>query len=78
MAPHEALAEPRHVFARHHEMAGVPWRHRLEDPFCGGKEPSRMTARRFAINVLIFVGVMIVISAIAIWLNLGPVVGSTE
>ena len=36
-----------------------------------------MTARRFAINVLMFVAVIIVMTAVAIWLNLGPVVGST-
>lgn len=35
-----------------------------------------MTARRFAINVLIFVAIIIVISALAIWLNLGPVASS--
>lgn len=36
-----------------------------------------MTARRFAINALILVGVIIVMTAVAIWLNLGPVVSST-
>jgi hypothetical protein len=35
-----------------------------------------MTARRFAINVLIFVTVIIVMTALAIWLNLGPVASS--
>ena len=35
-----------------------------------------MTARRFAINVLIFVAVIIVMTAVAIWLNMGPVVSS--
>lgn len=35
-----------------------------------------MTTRRFAIHVLIFIAVIIVITALAIWLNLGPVVHS--
>ena len=35
-----------------------------------------MAARRFAVNVLIFVAAIIVIGALAIWLNLGPVVSS--
>ena len=35
-----------------------------------------MTARRFAINVLIFVVIIILMSAVAIWLNLGPVASS--
>jgi hypothetical protein len=35
-----------------------------------------MTARRLAINVLIFVAIIIVITAVAIWLNLGPVASS--
>ena len=35
-----------------------------------------MTARRFAINVLIFVAVIIVMTAVAIWLNVGLVVSS--
>jgi hypothetical protein len=37
---------------------------------------STMTARRFAINVLIFVAVIIVMTALAIWLHLGPVASS--
>lgn len=36
-----------------------------------------MTARRVAINVLAFIGVILVMTAVAIWLNLGPVVRST-
>jgi len=39
-----------------------------------GNQP--MTARRFAINVLIFVAAIIVMTAVAIWLDLGPVVRS--
>jgi hypothetical protein len=35
-----------------------------------------MTVRRLAINVLIFIAIIIVMTAIAIWLNLGPVAGS--
>jgi len=35
-----------------------------------------MTARRLAINVLIFVAIIIVMTAVAIWLNLGPVANS--
>jgi hypothetical protein len=35
-----------------------------------------MTARRLAINVLIFVAIIIVMTAVAIWLNLGPVASS--
>jgi hypothetical protein len=35
-----------------------------------------MTARGFAIKVLIFVAVIVVITAVAIWLNLGPVASS--
>ena len=35
-----------------------------------------MTARRFAISVLMFVAVIIVMTALAIWLNLGPVASS--
>jgi uncharacterized membrane protein YfbV (UPF0208 family) len=35
-----------------------------------------MTARRFALKVLMFVAVIIVVTALAIWLNLGPVVSS--
>jgi hypothetical protein len=35
-----------------------------------------MTARRFAINALIFVVIFIVLTAVAIWLNLGPVARS--
>jgi len=35
-----------------------------------------MTARRFAIYVLVFVAVIIVMTAVAIWMNLGPVVSS--
>jgi hypothetical protein len=35
-----------------------------------------MTARRFAINVLIFVAVIIVMTAVAVWFNVGPVAGS--
>jgi hypothetical protein len=35
-----------------------------------------MTARRFAINALIFIVITIVMTAVAIWLNLGPVASS--
>jgi len=35
-----------------------------------------VTARRFVINVLIFVAIIIVMTALAIWLNLGPVASS--
>jgi len=35
-----------------------------------------VTARRLVINVLIFVAVIIVMTALAIWLNLGPVASS--
>jgi len=35
-----------------------------------------MTARRLAINVLIFIVIIIVMTAVAIWLNLGPVASS--
>jgi len=35
-----------------------------------------VTAPRFVINVLIFVAVIIVMTALAIWLNLGPVASS--
>jgi len=35
-----------------------------------------MTARRLAINVLIFVTIIIVMTAVAIWLSLGPVASS--
>jgi hypothetical protein len=35
-----------------------------------------MTARRLAINVLILVAIIIVMTAVAIWLNLGPVARS--
>jgi hypothetical protein len=35
-----------------------------------------MTARRLAINALILVVVIIVMTALAIWLNLGPVASS--
>ncbi len=31
-----------------------------------------MTARRIAINVLIFVAIIILMTVVAIWLNLGP------
>lgn len=37
-----------------------------------------MTARRLAINVLIFIAIVIVITAVAIWLNLGPVASSAR
>jgi len=35
-----------------------------------------MTARRFVINVLILFAILIVMTAVAIWLNLGPVTSS--
>jgi hypothetical protein len=35
-----------------------------------------VTVRRFVINVLIFVAVVIVMTALAIWLNLGPIASS--
>ena len=35
-----------------------------------------MTARRFAISVLIFVVIIILMSAVAIWLDVGPVARS--
>jgi len=35
-----------------------------------------MTARRLAINVLIFVAIIIDMTAVAIWLNVGPVASS--
>ena len=35
-----------------------------------------MTARRFAVHVLIFVAAIIVIGAVAIWFDFGPVVSS--
>ena len=35
-----------------------------------------MTVRRFAINVLMFGGVIIVMTAVAIWLDIGPVTSS--
>ena len=35
-----------------------------------------MTARRFAVQLVIFIAVMIVMTAVAIWFNLGPVVSS--
>jgi len=35
-----------------------------------------MTGQRLAINVLIFAAIIIVITAVAIWLNLGPVASS--
>jgi len=44
-------------------------------PLWEGGDPS-MTARRLAIDVLIFVAIIIVITAVAIWLNLGPVASS--
>jgi hypothetical protein len=37
-----------------------------------------VTARRFVINVLIFLAVIIVMTALAIWLNLGPVASSGD
>jgi hypothetical protein len=41
-----------------------------------GNQP--MTARGFAIKVLIFVAVIVVMTAVAIWLNLGPVASSAS
>ena len=35
-----------------------------------------MTVRRFAIHVLIFVAILIVMTVVAIWLDLGPVTSS--
>lgn len=35
-----------------------------------------MTARRFTFHVLIFVTIVVVMTAVAIWLNLGPVASS--
>jgi len=35
-----------------------------------------MTVRRLAIHVLIFVAIIIVMTAVAIWLDLGPGTGS--
>jgi hypothetical protein len=35
-------------------------------------------ARSFAINVLIFVAVIILMTALAIWFNLGPVASSAS
>lgn len=35
-----------------------------------------MTARRFAINALIFALIIIAMTALAIWLSMGPVVSS--
>ena len=35
-----------------------------------------MTARRFVVHVLILVAVIIVMTAVAIWLDLGPIAGS--
>jgi len=35
-----------------------------------------MTARRLPIDVLIFIVIIIVMTAVAIWLNLGPVASS--
>jgi hypothetical protein len=35
-----------------------------------------MTAPGFAIKVLIFVALIVVMTAVAIWLNLGPVASS--
>ena len=35
-----------------------------------------MTARRFAIHALILVATIIVLTAVAIWLDLGPVASS--
>jgi len=35
-----------------------------------------MTPRRLAIDVLIFIVIIIVMTAVAIWLNLGPVASS--
>jgi len=46
-------------------------------PLWEGGDPS-MTARRLAIDVLIFVAIIIVITAVAIWLNLGPVASSAR
>jgi hypothetical protein len=39
----------------------------------GGKAAS-MSARQMLIHILLFVAVMVAISAVAIWFNLGPVV----
>ena len=35
-----------------------------------------MTGRRFVINVLVFVAIILVMTALAIWLDLGPVARS--
>jgi len=43
---------------------------------CGEERNPSMTARRFAINVVIFVAIITVMTAVAIWLNLGPVASS--
>ena len=40
------------------------------------KEGAEMTMRRLAINVLTFIAIIIVMTAAAIWLNLGPVANS--
>jgi hypothetical protein len=37
-----------------------------------------MRARRIAISVLIFVAIIIAMTALAVWLNLGPVASSAE
>jgi hypothetical protein len=58
-----ALERLLSVFARHASARGK-------------KGTRSMTARTLVINVLIFVAVIIVMTALAIWLNLGPVASS--
>lgn len=55
---------------------GRPAPHDLNEKALSLERNPRMTARRFAINALIFVVIFIVLTAVAIWLNLGPVARS--
>jgi len=62
------------AFSRYEEASTLVTMH-TRKPLWEGGDPS-MTGQRLAINVLIFAAIIIVITAVAIWLNLGPVASS--